>query len=523
MTASSTPAAAVNSSKLSRRALPWIAGAVVLAAVAGLIVSNALWPYRYRNVEPLLENVLASKIKIDHYRRTYFPHPGFVATGLTLRRNSTPDVPPFGTAEELHVQGEWNDFLLLHRSVPLVYIKGLHIVIPPVGSRANHEDFPPGSSMDFAGPTTPVEVLHLRDAEFDVQRTNGGQYNYPIHDLVVKNLQRGNAVLYALDMGNALPTGHILSHGSFGPLKPQALGDTPLSGEFTFSNVALKDTGGISGVLSSYGSFHGTIASIAAGITTTVPDFAVGRGRPVALGGWVRGSVNGLNGDVTLQDIVLKTGATTVEAQGRVVALKKDEPKTTDIDLVVKGGRAEDVLRPFIHGNVPILGAASLHGHAHVEPAQKGRRFLERLSMNGTFEVPAERLTDRKTENTLSAFSERAQRGGDKTAEADVFSSLSGPVTIRDGVASSERLRFALPGADTDLNGTFDLHTGTVHFVGDLRMQSDISHVTTGWKSFLLKPLIPFFRGKKAGAVIPIAITGSPGAYKVGQNLMHKK
>jgi hypothetical protein len=54
-------------------------------------------------------------------------------------------------------------------------------------------------------------------------------------------------------------------------------------------------------------------------------------------------------------------------------------------------------------------------------------------------------------------------------------------------------------------------------------MQSDISHATTGFKSVLMKPLIPFFKMKNAGAVIPIAITGSPGSYKVTQNLTHTK
>jgi hypothetical protein len=55
--------------------------------------------------------------------------------------------------------------------------------------------------------------------------------------------------------------------------------------------------------------------------------------------------------------------------------------------------------------------------------------------------------------------------------------------------------------------------------LGDLHMQTDISHVTTGFKSFLLKPLAPFFKKKGAGAVVPIAITGSPGRYKVSQNV----
>ena len=54
-------------------------------------------------------------------------------------------------------------------------------------------------------------------------------------------------------------------------------------------------------------------------------------------------------------------------------------------------------------------------------------------------------------------------------------------------------------------------------------MQSDVSQVATGFKSLLLKPLIPFFRKDHSGAVIPIAVTGSPQHYKVSQNLLHQK
>jgi hypothetical protein len=44
----------------------------------------------------------------------------------------------------------------------------------------------------------------------------------------------------------------------------------------------------------------------------------------------------------------------------------------------------------------------------------------------------------------------------------------------------------------------------TVDLTGNLRMLSDISHTTTGLKSALMKPLIPFFKKNRAGAVIPI-------------------
>jgi hypothetical protein len=80
-----------------------------------------------------------------------------------------------------------------------------------------------------------------------------------------------------------------------------------------------------------------------------------------------------------------------------------------------------------------------------------------------------------------------------------------------------------MPGASVDLNGTFNFRDRTVHLLGNLHMQSDISNVTTGFKSLLMKPLIPFFKKDNSGAVIPIAITGSPHRYKVTQNLLHHK
>ena len=108
-------------------------------------------------------------------------------------------------------------------------------------------------------------------------------------------------------------------------------------------------------------------------------------------------------------------------------------------------------------------------------------------------------------------------------AAADAISSLQGTAEIRDAVVSSPRLTFRVPGAEADLGGTFNLHSDAVHLVGQLRMETDISHAETGFRSWLLKPLAPFFRKKQAGAVVPIAVTGVPGHYQVTQDLAHDK
>jgi len=540
MTHSPLPAVAPLSSKPRRKTKLWthkmrlwtlrLVLLTVVFTATGVYFVSANWPYRYRAVEPLLQEVLASQVKIGHYHRIYFPNPGFMAADITLTRNSAPNLPPLGSARSLTVQGTWLDLLLLRKRVRLVDITGLHIVLPPLGSPANHEDFPSGSSADFGGPTAVVEQLRIHESVLDILRADGARFSFPIRQLVIRNLQKGQALAYAVDMQNAKPTGHILSTGSFGPLNPKNLGATPLSGDFTFSRVNLRDIGNISGTLSSTGHFNGTLGAFEADAVSETPDFAVGNGEPTPFATSVHCAINGLNGDVILHGIDAKTGATTIHVEGGIVG----SPKVIDVDIAVAGGRMQDLLRPFIHDKVPIAGAVWLHSHAQLDPARNGLKFLQRLRVDGAFDAPAERLTEQATEQKLSAFSQRAQgvkpskldpssAGQASNASADVVSSFNGQAKIRDGVLSTQRITLQMPGVGVDLSGSFNLRNSTVDLTGNLHMQSDISHTATGFKSALMKPLIPFFKKNNAGAVIPIAITGGPGGYKVTQNLLHRK
>jgi hypothetical protein len=387
----------------------WLPYFVVVVAVflpIGFYLIDAHWPYRYRNVDPLLQKIFASRVKIDRYHRTFFPNPGFVATGLTLRRNSAPDLPPVGSAQSLIVEGRWLDLLLLRSRVRMVSVEGLHVVIPPVGSRANHEDFPPGSSADFGGPTTVVEHFYLHNAILDIMRIDGDRYSFPIRELMIGNLRRGEAISYVVDMQNAKPTGRIQSTGSFGPLSPDNLGATPVSGEFTFSPVNLGDIHGISGTLSASGRFHGTLASIESDWTSDTSNFAVGKGRPTRVTFAGHGTINGLNANIVLHHVEIHTGATTVQAKGTIVG----SPKVTNFDITVTNGRVQDLLRPFLHDEVPISGPVWLHSLATVEASEKGVEFLQRLYMDGTFDIPAERLTMKRRSGTC-----RPSAGGPKT------------------------------------------------------------------------------------------------------------
>src|ERR1035438_1353141 len=174
MTSSPLPAVAPLSPKPRRKTKLWthkmrlwtlclVLPTVVFTATVGYFVS-ANWPYRYRTIEPLLQEVFASQVKIGHYHRVYFPNPGFMATEITLRRKTAPDLPPLGSIESVVVQGTWRDLLMMRKRLRSVDITKMHIVVPALGSRENHEDFPPGSSASFVGPSAVLEELRIHDS-----------------------------------------------------------------------------------------------------------------------------------------------------------------------------------------------------------------------------------------------------------------------------------------------------------------------------------------------------------------------
>jgi hypothetical protein len=507
----------------------------LIGVAIGCYFISSNWPYRYRKIRPLLEDDLASQVEVTSYHRTYFPHPGFVANGLTLRRKTALNLPPFGHAEKMVVQGRWRDLLLLHQRVMTVEVTGLHIVIPPIGSRANKENFPPGSSSDFTGPDTAIEMFKFHNTVFEIMKNDGSRLIFPIRELDLAHFEKNQAVNYSVDMQNAIPSGRIEARGTFGPLNTNQIGITPVSGNFTFTTVNLSDVGNISGTLGSKGQFRGPLSAIEAQADSLTPNFSVDAGTPTRIAASIQCTVNGTNGDVAIRDIEAHTGKTTIHAIGTVQGSpdKDSSGKVSNFDIDVRGGRAEDVMRPFIQDDVPITGSVWLRSHAYLAPSGEGGGFLHRLHVDGTLNVPAERVSDRDTEKSLSAFSKRAQgtkapdsdQHGDKSSAAavDVLSAVKGPVQIRDGIASSQHLTFNIPGAQADLSGTFNFHNKEVHLVGNLRMDTDISHTATGFKSFLLKPLAPFFKKKKAGALVPIAVTGGPGHYQVSQDILHEK
>jgi hypothetical protein len=58
------------------------------------------------------------------------------------------------------------------------------------------------------------------------------------------------------------------------------------------------------------------------------------------------------------------------------------------------------------------------------------------------------------------------------------------------------------------LTGRYALRKETLDFAGELVMDAKLSETTTGFKSFLLKAIDPFFR-REGHTVVPLRVTGT--------------
>jgi hypothetical protein len=90
-----------------------------------------------------------------------------------------------------------------------------------------------------------------------------------------------------------------------------------------------------------------------------------------------------------------------------------------------------------------------------------------------------------------------------------VVSELRGNFKVSNGVVTFSHLSFAVAGASLQLNGTYSLDSTEMDFHGKMMLQAKLSQTTTGAKSFFLKIVDPFFKGKNGGTELPIKIIGT--------------
>ncbi|WP_213807133.1 AsmA-like C-terminal region-containing protein [Granulicella sp. dw_53] len=455
-------------------------------------------------------------MQVGSYKRFYFPHPGFVAHKLVLRLHGSTDIPPLATVDTLTATGSYLDFIFAPRHLHALSLVGLHVQIPPSGAEGNGTKYLSGSS----GPnTTVVDQITADQSELEVTAERGKPpVRFFIHTLTLRDVSGSKPMSYEVAFRNPIPVGELRAQGRLGPLKRSDLGSTPLSGRSTLTDLDLGVFHGISGKLQGENSFHGLLSRVEITGSTDIPDFRVGEGQPEHLATRFHAYVNGMEGSVALDRVQAVADRTRIDVSGDI-----DRKRGSRFAFQVKSGRIQDLMRMFARDGAPLTGAAVLHGDAFVPPEHE--HFLKALQMSGTFVLSDLHFTHSQTQQTIDGFSQRASGTAPKKKNADmvaptVLSELKVQrVVLRDGVAKFTDLLFAVPGANADGSGTFNLLNKQVDVMGTLRMDTNLSNATTGIKSFLLKPVDPLFKKKQNGTVAPVHLSGTYSHPMVGLRL----
>jgi hypothetical protein len=407
--------------------------------------------------------------------------------------------------------------------IDTVYVKGMELNIPPKGNRQEIARL----SSKNRYMSIFVDKFVCEDTKLLINTATPGKppLEFAIRDLKMQDIGPGMPLKFNATLVNPKPVGDIQSDGLFGPLQQNAPGDTPVQGNYSFSNADLSTIRGIGGILSSTGDYSGTLGNIVVHGTTDTPDFQVeSSGHPVPLHTEFHAVVDGTSGNTYLQPVNATFLHSSFTARGSVVRVK---PHGHEIELNVVLGRAriEDLLRLGVRTEPPVMnGPVEMNTRLSLSPGVA--TVAERLKLAGNFHVLRTFFTNQKVQGKLDSMSLISQ-GKPKLArehieEENVATDLQGAFTLKDGLLSFSELHFLIPGTTVDMTGVYSLDGRTFDFHGRARLQAKLSQMTTGWKSILLKPVDPFFSKGGAGTEVPIKITGTQSEPHFGLDFRHK-
>lgn len=511
-----------------RRLVLWIFSGLAAACAAGVVYMFFFWPFSYAKVQPLLQDEFHSSVEVSGYYRTYWPHPGFVASGITFRRWGHEHEPPLATVGRLQVVGTWTALILQPHTLYQIWLRDVHVQIASqsmgqgaADSTEAHPASPQGPSHG-ASQKKPsqqkmrIETIVADGTTLDLLRDGKAYLHLSFPVLQIHNLRAG-APLTFVTRANVPWLGGVLdANGTLGPLEPSQYATMPLQGTYSLQGGDLRRLGALQGHTDASGTYRGRLNAVALDGRLAIPNFRAGQGHVERLDASFRATLNGTTGDLEIHNARLETAGSTIQAEGSLSGrprIARVSLSTTDADLE----RLLDLLEsrtPSVQGKVAF--------QAHAEWKSGPETFLKRLQLQGQIaldQVTFVRQAEQQKMDALSARVRKANSGDD----VQVHAAASGATIFQGGVARFRGVLVTLPGATARLHGTFNLLDTRVHMTGNLSLQQGLFHDLKGWKRWLAAPLDPLFRRGNAGAVVPIAVTGTADHIKIGQNLLHTK
>lgn len=521
-------------------ALIGLAGVVVTLAVMFVSVVPMSTDVLRRRIITTLSDKLDSDVELGSLSLRVFPALRADGADLTIRRRGTlGGRPPLISIKKFHVDA--NLMGLWRKHVQHVQLEGLDINILPKPERRELEAQHDQRQMaDAKGSPTPqpeptaeekrndplksggviLDRVDTDDARLIIvpDRDDKAPKIWAIHHLTMHDLGATRSWPFNATLTNGVPPGEIDVNGGFGPWDRNEPGDTPLNGDFVFAKADLGVFKGISGTLSSHGSFEGTLSKLTANGETDTPDFTIKvGGHPFPLHAKYQALIDGTNGDTRLENIDAWFLSSYLNAKGAVLdAPKGQHGRTVTLDVHMDKSRIEDIMKMAVKATTPpMVGTLKLNTKFLLPPGDND--VSERLRLDGQFWIGAAKFTNYDVQGKIEELSKRASAKTTVSLKERVASDFRGRFKLADGRLVLPDLTFAVPGAKVQLAGVYALKPETIDFKGQLLLDAKISQTVTGFKSVLLKAVDPLFRQKDgSGSVIPIKIGGSRNAPQFG-------
>ncbi len=503
-----------------------LVGLAALVLVVGMVSAVVVrhWPFSQERVTQSLQSTFPAAVSFRKFYPTYFPHPGCIAVDAVFTRlGATPGTPPVATIQRLTIRAHYLDLFFRPGYLARIVLNGFRVRIPPLGTPIQESNWQETTS------STRVGEIVADGSWMQIDRSSGEEpLLFAIHTLRLYSVSDKDPASFTVSLHIPLPPGDVRAKGQFGPWNYAEPGQTPVAGEYTFQNADLGVFPGIAGILSSQDKFQGVLRHIDSEGSVDIPKFVVTRSQhPVHLQGEFHVIVNGTNGDVQLDEVSAGFLKTTVLGKGEIAHHEGQDGKVTSVDLSVRDGRIQDVLRLFVRGaNAPLHGTTSFRARVTIPAGDAS--FLHKVRLVGDFGIEDGQFAKAATQASVDTLSQKAlgEKAGNDSDAGDpgrVISELAGHVELRDATATFKNFRFAVPGASAEMHGTYNLESRVVDLHGTLRTEEEFSEMTSGFKSVVLRPFDVFFRRKHAGAVMPVHLMGTYDAPQPGLDLPAKK
>lgn len=523
-------------------------GVALAAVVLTVVVEYALHhagPILRSRVIASLEERFRSPVELDTLNIAFDQGIQVSGGGLRVlnfdRKGPSPppsaDQQPMLSVESFDFHTTVRQLLEPVMRIDLVHVRGMTLNLPPKSQRGpllaprKHR---PGQ----AGVV--VDKILCSDMTLAIETDKPGKLPlvFVIHNLKLKDIGSGRPFVFDARLVNPRPVGEIRSTGQFGPWNSEQPRDSPIEGEYSFTNADLGPIKGIGGTLSSTGKYGGTLSEIGVTGTTDTPNFSLDvSNRPVPLTTEFDATVDGTTGDTRLNHVratllhtVMDVTGMVMQANdklGRAYAAKlPNQPLVAqeilghyiDLTVVTRHARIEDILTLGVKASPPIMrGALALQAHLAIPPGNQS--VSRKIRIQGHFGIRGATFSNPKWQETLNRMSARSQ-GHPKQVTAEdlerVESQMSGTFSLAHAAVKIPNLAYEIPGAKVNLAGTYGLDGRTVDFSGTVRTEATASQMLTGWKHWAVKPFDPLFKKDGAGLEVPVTITGTKSDIKFG-------